>query len=130
MADEIEAVLADAPDCFQVAPAVGQPHGGLPAVGFAARLRHLPADDDVAGIIARPHAVADDFEGDGAGGDRIGNFDLGEAFRRLLLEIGVDHGPRADAPDEAHDVDAARAAASDAPSPVSSQAALASNARA
>ena len=99
MAFKIEgSARGSALDPFQIAFAVGGPDRGFPANDFIHIGALPPANDDVARIVAGPHAVALDLESNCIRRDRKRNFDFIQTLGRDLFKFRLDFGACPDPP--------------------------------
>src|ERR1700676_3381623 len=101
-AGEVDEAGGFAPlDGFQVTLAGLQPDRGLFPIEARWGVALLPVDhDNIAIFVLGQHGIAGHLKGDGFLGNREGQFDLAEAFRRHLLVFRLDDGAGAD---PAHD---------------------------
>src|ERR1700720_2621601 len=105
MALKIEGSACCSPlDSLQIAFAVRGPDRGFPTDDFLGIGALAPANDHVARVVARPHAVALDLESDLIRRDRKRNLDFIQACGRDLFEFRLDFGAGANATNGAHEI--------------------------
>src|SRR5271166_1047088 len=91
-------------DTLQVAFAVSGPDGRFPSDDLVGAGPCPPADDDVARIVARPHAVALDLKRDCVRSNRKRHLDFVKSLGGNLFEFGLNRRARANAPNDPNSV--------------------------
>src|ERR1700730_3403776 len=91
-------------NALQIAFTVSGSYGRLPAYDFVDIITLPPADDDIAWIISRPHAVAFDLQRDGVGSNGKRRLDFIKCFGRNLFKLQLDFGASSNSPYDGYQI--------------------------